>query len=267
MSQHQSGQNPGLCPQSTGPQPCLSVHLNITAGNLPRWRGPFQRRNQTRGRTPTENPIEPEVRQPPWAGRNPRRQLPTLDQGTEAHECMETAAGCSWGHLGPLTPLQKPMSRAGQAAAIRTLERGGAAIMGPCVLTPRMGPGTHSHCWKGGLSPFVKRAMRRQQPTHRRTALPAVGVRQLSWGAGPEQTQAAGTLQDRGGHSPTSSRTHTASRGQLCPLCSAFVPPAPVTFPVQCCSFTFNLGDPCSPWSLACPRPKGTVICSLALSE
>lgn len=78
------------------------------------------------------------------ARRDPSRQLLGLNQWTEAHECTETAAGCSWGHLGPLAPLPEPMSKAGQAAAIRTLERGGAAIMGPCVLTPRMGLGTHA---------------------------------------------------------------------------------------------------------------------------
>lgn len=86
--------------------------------------------------------------------------------------------------------------------------------MGPCVLTPRMGLGTHCHCWQGGLSPFMKWAMRRHGPTHRRRWSKQGDRTQMerdlrstacSWGqtavlgAGPEQTQAAGILQDTGG--------------------------------------------------------------------
>lgn len=54
---------------------------------------------------------------------------------------MEAAAGCRWGYMGPLTPLQEPMSRAGQAAATRTLERGGEAIRGGLCPHPTDGTG------------------------------------------------------------------------------------------------------------------------------
>lgn len=118
-----------MIPNPASPQPsCLCAR--ITAGNVhqaswARLAGPFQGRKQSGEasiylrQTLTTHPEG----HPGISLTEPRERQPLM--GSEARRQLQAA---SLRHLGPLTPLQGPMSRAGQAVATRTLGSGGGDL-------------------------------------------------------------------------------------------------------------------------------------------